>query len=291
MQPYQLILTSLLSSLSLVTSLGYSQDEVDDHSRQQRNRQDTGSEPIVKPTLSSLSNTLGPPMERHQRIDHGRHCDNGKETGGYPAHAVAEVEETDSETAEDHGEVEPREKGSFVGEEDFGLDARGESYTLACEEDGSVKDEVPEEKVEKPGADWRSGCDDILEGAMGQLVVAGKGLLEGYSTLMDLESAKLAIIEAFSVDVEGNVASVRVKKFTAMILYNAKKSSEQVNGEVPNFDRAEWILPHFERDRPAHVRFPLIGLDGRSPRFLENHGGINKLIAHLLTVWGLRVNV
>jgi hypothetical protein len=44
---------------------------------------------------------------------------------------VAEVEEADGETAEDDGEVKPWEKGTLVGEEDFGLDTGGKGDALA----------------------------------------------------------------------------------------------------------------------------------------------------------------
>jgi len=47
------------------------------------------------------------------------------------ADAIAKVEETDGEAAQDDGEVEPGEKGAFVCEEDFGLDADGEGDAFA----------------------------------------------------------------------------------------------------------------------------------------------------------------
>jgi hypothetical protein len=47
------------------------------------------------------------------------------------ADLVAEVEQADGESTEDNGEVEPAEEGSFVGEEDFGLDAGGEGDSFA----------------------------------------------------------------------------------------------------------------------------------------------------------------
>ncbi len=71
-------------------------------------------------------------MERDKRIYHRGHRHDRKQTGGYAANAVAEVEEADGETAQDHGEVEPGEESAFVGEEDFGFDASGEGDAFAC---------------------------------------------------------------------------------------------------------------------------------------------------------------
>lgn len=70
-------------------------------------------------------------MEGNQRIRHGGHGNEGEQAGGDLADLVAEVEQADGETAEDDGEVEPAEEGALVGEEDFGLDARGERDALA----------------------------------------------------------------------------------------------------------------------------------------------------------------
>ena len=44
---------------------------------------------------------------------------------------MAEVQEANGETAEDDGEVEPGEKGAFIGEEDFGFDAGGKGDAFA----------------------------------------------------------------------------------------------------------------------------------------------------------------
>ena len=70
-------------------------------------------------------------MKRDQGVDHGCHGDDGEEAGGDAANAVTEVEETDGQTAQDDGEVEPGKEGTLVGEEDFRFDARGESDALA----------------------------------------------------------------------------------------------------------------------------------------------------------------
>ena len=71
-------------------------------------------------------------MERHERVDHAAHRHDGEETRADAGRGVgAEVEQTDGEAAEDDGEVEPGEKGALVGEEDFGLDPRGERDPFA----------------------------------------------------------------------------------------------------------------------------------------------------------------
>lgn len=71
-------------------------------------------------------------MVRHKRIQHRRHRHNRKQRSGYATDAVAKVQKTDGEAAEDDGEVEPGEEGALVGEEDFGLDAGGEGDAFAC---------------------------------------------------------------------------------------------------------------------------------------------------------------
>lgn len=70
-------------------------------------------------------------MECDDCVDHGAHGDDGEESCGDTTDTVAEVQQADGETAEDDGEVQPREKGALVGEEDLWLDAGGEGDTLA----------------------------------------------------------------------------------------------------------------------------------------------------------------
>lgn len=45
--------------------------------------------------------------------------------------SVSEVEEPDGQSAQDDGKVEPAQEGSFVGEKDFRLYARGEGDAFA----------------------------------------------------------------------------------------------------------------------------------------------------------------
>lgn len=71
-------------------------------------------------------------MECYKRIDHASHCYNREEPGADAGSGIgAEVQQTDRETTEDDGEVEPGEKGALIGEEDFGLDSGGEGYAFA----------------------------------------------------------------------------------------------------------------------------------------------------------------
>lgn len=46
-------------------------------------------------------------MERRQGIDHGSHGNEGEQTGGDAADAIAEVEQANGKAAENDGEVEP----------------------------------------------------------------------------------------------------------------------------------------------------------------------------------------
>lgn len=71
-------------------------------------------------------------MERKERINHTPHRDHREQPRTDQARGVAsEVQQTDREAAEDDGEIEPGEKGSFVGEKDFGFDAGGEGDSFA----------------------------------------------------------------------------------------------------------------------------------------------------------------
>ena len=71
-------------------------------------------------------------MERHVRVDHAPHRYDCEETGADAGGGVgAKIEQTDGETAEDDGEVEPGEEGALVGDEDLGLDAGGEGDAFA----------------------------------------------------------------------------------------------------------------------------------------------------------------
>lgn len=46
-------------------------------------------------------------MERDDGVDHRRHGDNGEQGGGNAANTVTKVEQTDGETAENDGKVQP----------------------------------------------------------------------------------------------------------------------------------------------------------------------------------------
>lgn len=107
------------------------QHEIHNHCHRQRNRQHRRAEPVIEPTLPSHPYALRTPVECDQGVDHGHQSYDREEAGGDLTHAVAEVQQADGQTAEDDGEVEPGEEGTFVGEEDFRLDAGGEGDTLA----------------------------------------------------------------------------------------------------------------------------------------------------------------
>lgn len=98
-------------------------------------------------------------MECDEGVDHGAHGDDGEEGGGDAADAIAEVQEADGKTTQDDGEVKPREKGSLIGEEDFGLDTGGEGNSLAyaCQHAWSM-----EALLNLPGAVWRRGWLDMV---------------------------------------------------------------------------------------------------------------------------------
>ncbi|KFY48831.1 hypothetical protein V495_00994 [Pseudogymnoascus sp. VKM F-4514 (FW-929)] len=70
-------------------------------------------------------------MVRNQRINHSRDTDPREQKRGDERRAVAEVEHPQRQGAEDDGAVQPGEEGALVGEEDFGLDARGEGDAFA----------------------------------------------------------------------------------------------------------------------------------------------------------------
>ena len=110
----------------------HTQSKVDHDSRQQGNGQNGWSKPVIKTTLTSAPNTLCSPVEGDDGVNHGRHCDDGEEGSGYATDSVAKIEQADSQTAEDDGEIQPREERSLVGEEDFGLNASGKGDALAC---------------------------------------------------------------------------------------------------------------------------------------------------------------
>ena len=83
------------------------QHKVNNDSQQQRKSQDTWPISIIKATLSSLPNTFRPPVKGDQCIYHSSHCYQGEQAGGDTTDGVAKVEEANSQTAKDDGEVEP----------------------------------------------------------------------------------------------------------------------------------------------------------------------------------------
>lgn len=115
----------------MVLVLRDSEDEVNNDGRQQGEGQDCGTETVIDAALAAFADTGCAPVEGTEGVDHGRHGDDGKETGGDTTDAVTEVQETDGQTAQDDGEVEPGEEGPLVGEEDLGFDSGGQGDALA----------------------------------------------------------------------------------------------------------------------------------------------------------------
>lgn len=108
------------------------QNKVDNHRPQQGHSKYRRSIPIIKSTLPSDPDTLCSPMKCCEGVYHSCHGDEREEGSRDAAHRITEIEEADGETAKNDGEVEPRKKCAFIGEEDLGLDAGGEGYPLAC---------------------------------------------------------------------------------------------------------------------------------------------------------------
>lgn len=73
----------------------YPQHEIHNDSCQQRNCQYGRSNSVIEAALAPLSYALRSPVECEQCIDHGRHGHEGKQSGTYLAHFIAEVEEAD----------------------------------------------------------------------------------------------------------------------------------------------------------------------------------------------------
>lgn len=115
----------------LLGTIGDPQHEVDDDGQQQNDGQDRGAEAVVEPGLPPHPYRPRPPVVREQGVHHGEHGDAGEEEGRDEGDAVAKVEHADGEGAEDDGEVEPRQEGPLVGEEDLGLDPGREGNALA----------------------------------------------------------------------------------------------------------------------------------------------------------------
>jgi hypothetical protein len=115
----------------ILTSDRQPEHKVDNNRREQRNGQNSRAKSVIKAALSPHPYAPRAPVEGKERVYHGHHGNEGKEAGGDFANFVAKVEQADCETAEDDGEVEPRKESALVGEEDFGLDARGERDALA----------------------------------------------------------------------------------------------------------------------------------------------------------------
>lgn len=86
---------------------GDPKNEVDDHGSEQRQCQYGRTKPIIESCLTPHSDALRSPVESDQGIYHGRHGHQGEEPRRYLSNLVTEVEEADSEAAQNDCEVEP----------------------------------------------------------------------------------------------------------------------------------------------------------------------------------------
>jgi hypothetical protein len=107
------------------------QSKIDQDSSQDKHTQHRGSKAIIIRTRQSLTNSIRSPVEGRQGIDHHHHGDECEHSGRDTTDPVSKVEEANGEGSEEDGKVEPREEGTFVGEEDLGLDSHGERNTFA----------------------------------------------------------------------------------------------------------------------------------------------------------------
>lgn len=107
------------------------QDKVDNDRSQQSNGQYGWTESVVEAALASLANAPCSPVECEQRVYHGCHCNEREESSTDLSDLITKVEETDGQTTQDNGKVEPGEKGSLIGEKDLGLDTGWKGNPLA----------------------------------------------------------------------------------------------------------------------------------------------------------------
>lgn len=91
----------------MILCVNHPQDKVDHYGAEQSQGENGGSDAIIESTLASLADTLGSPVEGEQGVDHGSHGDHGEQACGDAADGVSKVQQTDSQTTEDDGEIEP----------------------------------------------------------------------------------------------------------------------------------------------------------------------------------------
>lgn len=89
------VLTRCAVSLMVARRTRYPQHEIHNNSCQQRNCQHSRSNSVVEAALAPLPYALRSPVECEQCIDHGRHGDEGKQSGTDLANFIAEVEKAD----------------------------------------------------------------------------------------------------------------------------------------------------------------------------------------------------
>jgi hypothetical protein len=144
-------------------------DEVDDDRNENGDSHNVWASPIIKPSLSFPPYRLGSPVVGVQGVRSNAHSDENETGRRIEGSSVAKVHQTNTQSTEDNGEVEPRKEGSFIGKEDLGLDPGGKSNTLVyticmnqpsknCIRLSTCKGEV----LNAPAAVWSSGWLDIV---------------------------------------------------------------------------------------------------------------------------------
>lgn len=110
--------------------LGHSKNKVDDNGGQQEDTQHGGAESVIVGARATLPDGSSSPVVGDESVTHGGHGNQGEHACGDSTDLVTEVKKTNGQTAKDDGEVEPRQEGSLVSEEDLGLDSGGQSDSL-----------------------------------------------------------------------------------------------------------------------------------------------------------------
>lgn len=107
-----------------------SQHKVDNNGNQKENTQHGWTETVIVWTRTSHSNGLSSPVVGDQSIYHRQHGNECEQTRTDSADLVTEVQQTNTKRPQDHGEVQPRQEGSLIGEEDLWLDSSGQCNSL-----------------------------------------------------------------------------------------------------------------------------------------------------------------
>lgn len=85
----------------------HAQDEVDHDSSQESDSQNGGTKAVIETALSTATDTLSAPVKCDDCINHGGHCNDSEEGCGDATDTITEVQQTDGQTAQDNGKVQP----------------------------------------------------------------------------------------------------------------------------------------------------------------------------------------